>query len=114
MIADRLMIDPLYVGKFGIGLGFPCFIIAEIGSNHDGKIDRAFKLIEEAAMAGASAVKFQTFKASEHYSEFTPELNYLEGTNIFELIRSLEIDRSWHHKLQSCAKDNGVEFFSSP
>ena len=42
-----------------IGSGQPCFIIAEIGINHNGNLDIAKKLIEEAAFAGCDAVKFQ-------------------------------------------------------
>ena len=44
-------------------LGSKCFIIDEIGVNHGGSIDLAFKMIDEAKKCGADAVKFQTFKA---------------------------------------------------
>jgi len=42
-----------------IGQGQPCFIIAEIGLNHNGSLDNALKLIDEAVKAGCDAVKFQ-------------------------------------------------------
>lgn len=42
-----------------IGSGQPCFLIAEIGINHNGSLDTALKLMEEAAKAGFDAVKFQ-------------------------------------------------------
>ena len=42
-----------------IGQGQPCFIIAEIGINHNGSLENALKLVEEAAKAGCDAVKFQ-------------------------------------------------------
>ncbi|HDH96222.1 MAG TPA: hypothetical protein ENF73_00665, partial [Proteobacteria bacterium] len=42
-------------------------IVAEIGSNHDGKIDQAIRLIEAAAQAGADAVKFQLFTPERYY-----------------------------------------------
>jgi N-acetylneuraminate synthase len=45
--------------QHAIGPDEPCFIIAEIGINHNGSIDTALKLIEEAAKTGANAVKFQ-------------------------------------------------------
>ena len=44
-----------------IGEGHPCFIIAEAGSNHDRKLEQAFRLIDIAKDAGADAVKFQTY-----------------------------------------------------
>ena len=40
------------------------FIIAEIGVNHNGEIDTALEMTEQAAAAGAHAVKFQTFNSS--------------------------------------------------
>jgi len=39
----------------------PCYIIAEIGSNHNGNYNQACEMIEKAADAGVNAVKFQTF-----------------------------------------------------
>ncbi|MFQ5729950.1 MAG: N-acetylneuraminate synthase family protein, partial [Waddliaceae bacterium] len=45
-----------------IGKGLPVYIVAEIGSNHDGELERAKKLIREAKESGADAVKFQSFQ----------------------------------------------------
>ena len=45
--------------KRNIGTGHPCFIIAEIGINHNGSLDTALQLIEEASKTGCDAVKFQ-------------------------------------------------------
>lgn len=52
------------IGDREIGDGHPPYVIAEIGVNHDGELDRAIHLIELAAEAGADAVKFQLFEAS--------------------------------------------------
>src|SRR5450432_1992461 len=49
-------------GKF-IGNGQRTFVIAEIGVNHDGEVDRAVELVHHAAAAGADAVKLQIFQA---------------------------------------------------
>lgn len=51
-----------------IGIGHPCFIVAEIGNNHNGKIDLAYKLIDEAKKAGADCVKFQMRDMKTLYS----------------------------------------------
>lgn len=99
-----------------IGPGHPTYIIAEIGSNHNGSIEQAFELIKEAANAGVDAVKFQTFRACDHYSRHAPGFGYLEaqGVSTYDLIRSLEIDRTWHSALQKCAAEHHVTFLSSP
>ena len=51
-----------------IGVGYPCFIIAEIGNNHNGNIELAFRLIDEAVRAGADCVKFQLRDLSALYA----------------------------------------------
>ena len=56
-------IKKIKIGNTLIGDDEPTFIIAEAGSNHDGKLEQAKKLIDIVAESGADAVKFQTFKA---------------------------------------------------
>ncbi len=100
-------------GFYAIGNDEPCYIIAEIGSNHNGNLDTAFEMIERAAAAGVNAVKFQTFKAKNHYSKKTNKISIYKE-DIFSLIEKLEIDRSWHVKLAEVCKKNKVDFLDSP
>ena len=102
------------IGARMVGDGHPCFITAEIGSNHNQDFDTARRLIDAAAACGVDAVKFQTFRADQHYSRRTPGFSYLDNVDTFELIRSLELDRTWQAGLAEHARDRGVEFFSSP
>jgi len=97
-----------------IGDNQPCFVIAEIGSNHNHDFVMAKKMIEAAAEAGVDAVKFQTFRAQSHYSKHAPGFSYLNDRNTFELIKSLELDRSWHAPLKEYAESLGLMFMSSP
>ena len=53
------------IGRWRVGEGSPCYVFAEVGSNHDGKLDQALALIDAAAGAGADAVKFQSFVPDE-------------------------------------------------
>ncbi len=99
--------------NFSIGEDNPAYIIAEIGSNHNGSYDIACELIEKAKLAGANAVKFQTFKAEHHYSKKTPKIS-LYDENIYNLIESLEIDRSWHIRLSKLCQKLGIDFMDSP
>ena len=52
-------IQKLYIGEFCIAQDAPCFVIAEIGNNHQGSLDMAKRLIDHAVSAGADCVKFQ-------------------------------------------------------
>lgn len=102
------------IGNRKVGDGQPCFIIAEIGSNHNQDFDLARRTIDAAAQSGADAVKFQTFRAAEHYSAKAPGFSYLNNQDTHQLIRSLELNRSWQSGLKRHAEDAGLEFFSSP
>ncbi len=104
----------LAVGSRLIGDGHPAFVVAEIGSNHDGDLDQALRLIDVSADAGVDAVKFQTFRAAQHYSRRAPGFSYLQGQDTYSLIESVELDRTWQATLQQHAADRGVVFFSSP
>src|SRR4029077_2970202 len=97
-----------------VGEGAPCFLIAEIGSNHNQDFSLALKHIDAAAAAGADAVKFQTFKAATHISVFAESPSYLDKKDLHELIHSLELDRSWHAALKKHCEERGVIFLSSP
>jgi len=109
------------IGNKWIGSGEPCFIIAEAGSNHDGKLEQAKKLIDVAAKAGADAVKFQTFKAEKLYSRKTPTLSYLKkdrllkkDESVWELIKKIEMPQKWHRPLADYCEKNGIIFLSTP
>jgi N,N'-diacetyllegionaminate synthase len=102
------------IGKRVVGDNHPCYVIAEVGSNHNNNLDQAIELIDAASQSGADAVKFQTFKASKHYSKYAPGFSYLEGKNTYDLIKSLELNREWHETLMNESKKRGIEFFSSP
>lgn len=104
----------IQIGKRSVGDGASSFVVAEVGSNHNQDFDTARRLIDAAAEAGAAAVKFQTFRAAEHYSRKTPGFAYLDDRDTFSLIESLELNRDWHGPLKEHAEACGVEFFSSP
>lgn len=114
MTASPLRHREIQIGGRPVGDGHPCYVIAEIGSNHNHDFDLARRTIDAAAKAGVDAVKFQTFRADSHYSKKTPKFEYLKGQDTHALIKSLELDRSWHEPLKRHSEDQGVAFFSSP
>ena len=56
-----MTIKSIKIGKTSIGEGNSCYVIAEIGSNFDGSLSKAKKLIKLAKESGANAAKFQSF-----------------------------------------------------
>ncbi|EAI5398273.1 N-acetylneuraminate synthase [Campylobacter upsaliensis] len=94
-------------------------IIAEAGVNHNGDINLAKKLIEQAAKAGADVVKFQTFKANSCVSVSAKKAKYqLETTakeeNQLEMIKKLELSYKSHFELMKHCKKHGIAFLSTP
>jgi len=96
-----------------IGPNSPAFIIAEIGVNHEGDIDKAKALIELAASAGADAVKFQIYKAEELSTKDSPA--YWEGgLSQYESFKEIKnFSESDYKSLADYAKENDLIFFAS-
>lgn len=79
-------------------------IIAEIGENHVGDWDRARRMVAEAAHSGADIVKFQSYRAQD----------VAEGDAEREWFARVELPDELHAELQQLAREEGVEFMSSP
>lgn len=93
-------------------------IIAEAGVNHNGSIERAKKMIDVAAEAGADFVKFQTFRANRLVTKQADKAEYqkeLTGDNEthFEMIKKLELDKKAHEKLIDYCEQKGIKFLST-
>ena len=93
-------------------------IIVEAGVNHNGSVDLAKSLIEEAALAGADIVKFQTFKANKLVTNSAPKAEYQiknagESESQFEMIKRLELTNEMHAELINHCKLSGVQFLST-
>jgi N,N'-diacetyllegionaminate synthase len=100
-------------------LGDPrCFIIAEIGVNHNGSLDRAYELIDVAASAGADAVKFQTFDAAKLARPEAEKAEYQKtqtgAGSQHEMLTALQLSFQDHHVLAGHCQAAGIEFMSTP
>lgn len=107
------------IGTKIVGSDNPVFIIAEAGVNHNGDLNIAKKLIDEATAAGADAIKFQTFTA-EFLATRTAEQSEYQTKNIgyqesqFDMLKRLELPRDFHPILQSYCAEKGIIFLSTP
>ena len=95
------------------------FIIAEAGVNHNGDIAIAHQMVDMAADAGADAVKFQTFIASDFISQAAPKAGYQlattgDGTSQLEMVRTLELSRQAHYELLRHCQERNISFLSTP
>lgn len=103
------------IGDVLIGKNQPCFIIAEIGINHNGNVEIAKKLIDVAISTGCNAVKFQKRTVEEVYS---PEELAMPRSNPFgetngDLKRGLELKLEDYEEIDDYCKKRGIMWFSS-
>jgi len=97
----------------------PIFIIAEAGVNHNGDIRIAKKLIDGAKLAGASAVKFQSFNAKKLASASAPKAKYQTkttnaGESQLKMLQKLELSPKNQKLLFDYCKKKKIMFLSSP
>lgn len=101
-------------GKSIISTEGPCYVIAEIGHNHQGNLETALRMIKVAASCGVQAVKFQkrdnkTLYTKSFYNRpYDNENSY--GSTYGEHREFLEFGFDEYVQLKKCAEDNGVEF----
>ena len=103
------------IGKKKVGDGQPCFIIAEIGINHNGDINIAKKLIDLAAFAGCDAVKFQKRTIDVVYSaeELAKPRENPFGTTNGDLKYGLEFGLKEYKEIDKYCRGKNISWFAS-
>lgn len=109
------------IGGVPVGPNSRPFVIAEMSGNHNGSLKRALEIVEQAAFAGASAIKLQTYKPdtitlnSDNDEFLIKDPNSLWfGRNLFELYSEAHTPWEWHPAIFEAARKLGIVCFSSP
>lgn len=102
-----------------IGSEHPPYVIAEMSANHNGRIETAFRIIEEAARAGADAIKLQTYRPDTitldcDSEDFRIRGGLWDGRTLYDLYREAHMPWEWHAALFERARRVGIAIFSSP
>jgi sialic acid synthase SpsE len=104
-----------------IGDDHPTYFVADIAANHDRSLDRAKKLIRQAAEAGADAAKFQNFQAETIVSDLG--FKSLKGKkshqskwkkSIFEIYADASLPLEWTAELAEVCQEVGIHYFTAP
>lgn len=82
------------------------FVIAEIGINHGGSMNKAFELISSAARTGCDAVKFQTYQTEKRITD--------KDSPLFDILKKCELPLENFKILKEFSNEQGLEFFSTP
>jgi len=106
-------------GNYLLGAGHPCFLVAEVGINHNGDLGLARRMIEAAAEAGANCVKFQNYETGDFISDRSLQFDYTsQGRPVresqYDLFKRCELSRSDLRAIQEHCLKCGVVFQSTP
>jgi N-acetylneuraminate synthase len=109
-------IQPVLIGTKKVGPGQPCFIVGEIGINHNGDVAIAKKLIDQAVECRFDAVKFQKRTIDTVYSKEVLDRPRESpfGTTNRELKLALEFGYEQYQEIDRYCKSKGIMWFTSP
>jgi len=113
--------NPFKIGQRQVGANHPPFIIAEMSGNHNQSLERAIKLVEAAADAGAHAIKLQTYTADTMTLDIRDREFLIEnpksiwkGVSLYELYQDAYTPWEWHEPIFNRCKELGILAFSTP
>ncbi|ARR01618.1 sialic acid synthase (N-acetylneuraminic acid synthetase) [Campylobacter vicugnae] len=98
-----------------IGLDFPPLVIAEMGINHEGSLETAFKMVDAAYEAGAEVIKHQTHVVDDEMSKEAK--NVIPGNadiSIYEIMKRCALNEEDEIKLKQYVEDKGMIYLSTP
>lgn len=112
-------IPSIHIAGRRIAVDAPPYIIAELSANHNGSLETAMQIIEQAKMAGADAVKLQTYTADTitidcDSEQFQIRGGLWDGKTLYQLYREAHMPWAWHEPLFARARELGITIFSSP
>jgi sialic acid synthase SpsE/protoporphyrinogen oxidase len=118
-IISNTLNSKVKLGSKLVGDGEKPFIIAEAGLNHNGDLNLAKQLIDEAKKTFCDAIKFQTFSASSRVSKKVKSIKYSEKADglredIHEMFSRLELSYSDFKEIFKYARKKRIEIFSTP
>ena len=114
-----LAIPSIQIGSITVGPGSRCFLVAEIGINHNGDMDLAREMIHAAADAGADAVKFQNYHTEDFLSDRSITYRYVsQGGAVsepqYDLFKRCELSKGMLRDLKHHCDHRGIGFQSTP
>ncbi len=107
---------PIRIGNRTIGDGQPCYVIAEVGNNHNGDFDRAIALVDAAVAAGADCAKFQMRKLDEVYraSSLSGKDDDLAVEYTLDLLRRFELTTEQQRRVAAYCASKNIQYLCTP
>lgn len=102
------------LGNRPVGENHPPLVMAEVGINHEGSLDKAIQMVDAAAAAGAEVVKFQCHITDKEMvpTDMTP--GEISSERLWDIIKRCELDEREEREVQAHCRDKGVMYLSTP
>ena len=113
--------DQVRIGKCVVGKSHRPFVVAEMSGNHNQSLERALRIVDAAANAGAHALKLQTYTADSMTLNVRRRPFVIEdskslwnGRSLYDLYCEAATPYEWHEPIMNRCREHGIECFSSP
>lgn len=109
--------NKIKIGNTEVGNGEPCYVIAEIGINHNGKVSLAKKLVDVAIEGGANAVKFQKRNLKKLYKKElldNPNLDSQGLEILIDVLKDVELGEKDYNEIIKYCKEKNITFLCTP
>ena len=97
-----------------IGPDHPPLVIAEVGINHEGDIDKALAMVDAAAAAGAEVIKFQCHITEKEMVPTDMKPGDISNERLWDIIKRCELTEDEERRIQRHCADKGIIFLSTP
>ena len=106
--------DTFSIAGRKVGRDHPPLVIAEVGINHEGELDKALQLVDAAAAAGAEVVKFQCHITEKEMvpTDMTP--GEISTEKLWDIIKRCELTEAEERRVQAYCAKKGVMYLSTP
>ena len=102
------------IGNRVIGVNHPPLVLAEVGINHEGSVDKAISLIDAAIKSGAEAIKFQCHITEQEMLETDMKPGDISDESLWDIIKRCELTEIEEKKVFQYCNENKIIYMSTP
>jgi len=108
------MSDVFKIGNRLIGDDYPPFVIAEVGINHEGELEKAIQMVDAAVAAGADCVKFQCHITEAEMIPTDMKPGEISEERLWDIIKRCELSEEDERYIKGYCEEKGIIYLSTP